>query len=165
KDIIAAYQECVVCKPRPKAMVVYDSMWGATEMMARAIAEGAAAEGVEVMVLAVRQNDITDLTTDILDAAALACGSSTLNQGMMPAMAALLTYWKGLRPMGKCGFAFGSYGWGKGGPEAVDAMLRDMKFEILRPPLLSQYRPTPAVLEECRVAGGLLAARCSACRD
>ncbi len=165
KEIIAAYGEWVVCKPRPKALVVYDSMWGSTELMARAIADGAAAEGVEVKVSAVRANDSTDLTADILDAAAVACGTSTLNQGMMPAMAALLTYWKGLRPMGKCGFAFGSFGWGKGGPEAVDAMLREMKFDVLRPPILAQYRPSPEVLEECRVAGRLLAARCAACRS
>ena len=74
----------------------------------------------------------------------------------MPMVGAALTYLKGLRPAGKAGFAFGSYGWGKGGPEAVHENLQAMKWEILRPPLKAQYRPTPEILEECRQAGTML---------
>ena len=32
-----------------------------------------------------------------------------------------------------------------------------MQWEILREPLRSQYRPTPAILDECRAAGKMLA--------
>ena len=32
-----------------------------------------------------------------------------------------------------------------------------MKFEILREPILAQYLPTAAALEECRSAGRMLA--------
>ena len=95
--------------------------------------------------------------TEVLDAATVAFGSSTLNQGMMPMAAAVLTYLKGLRPAGKAGFAFGSYGWGKGGPEAVNEFLEAMKWEIVRDPLKTQYRPTPEVLDECRETGRSLA--------
>ena len=57
----------------------------------------------------------------------------------------------------KAAFAFGSYGWGKGGPEAVEEYLRAMKWEILREPLRAQFRPTREVLGECREAGKKLA--------
>ena len=40
--------------------------------------------------------------------------------------------------------AFGSYGWGRGGPEAIDQALRKLDWEILREPLRARYRPTPA---------------------
>ena len=31
-----------------------------------------------------------------------------------------------------------------------------MQWQVLREPLRSQYRPTPAVLDECRAAGKML---------
>ena len=51
----------------------------------------------------------------MLDAAAVAFGSATLNRGMMPMAAATLCYLEGLRPLNKAAVAFGSYGWGVGG--------------------------------------------------
>ena len=78
----------------------------------------------------------------MLDAAAVAFGSSTLNRGMMPMAAATLCYLEGLRPLNKAAVAFGSYGWGLGGPEAVDQALRRLDWEILREPLRARYRPT-----------------------
>jgi flavorubredoxin len=69
----------------------------------------------------------------------------------------VLTYWKGLKPAGKAGFAFGSYGWAKGATRDVEAYLKEMKFDLLREPLCSQFAPDAATLEECRAAGRLLA--------
>jgi len=93
----------------------------------------------------------------VMDAAAVAFGSSTLNRGMMPMVGAALIYLEGLRPGAKASFAFGSYGWGRGGPEAVDKYLKDMRWEVVRGPLRAQFRPTPEVLDECHKAGTILA--------
>jgi flavorubredoxin len=78
---------------------------------------------------------------------------------MMPMAAATLSYLEGLRPMHKAAVAFGSYGWGLGGPEGVDQALRRMEWEIVREPLRAHYRPTPEMLGECRQVGELLAER------
>jgi flavorubredoxin len=75
----------------------------------------------------------------------------------MPQVAAFLTYLKGLRPAGKAGFAFGSYGWAKGGAKDVEEYLKAMNFALVREPLSAQYVPTAAALDECRAAGRLLA--------
>ena len=127
--------------------------------MAEAILEGASVAGVEAQLIHVRRSNLTRIATEVLDAAAIAFGSATLNQGMMPAAGAVLTYLKGLRPVGKAGFAFGSYGWGKGGAEAVQEYLNAMKWEILHEPIRAQYRPTDEILDECRTAGRMLAER------
>ena len=58
--------------------------------------------------------------------------------------------------------AFGSYGWGHGGPEAIDQALRRLDWEILREPIRARYRPTPEILDQCRQAGGMLAQRARA---
>ncbi len=156
-DVLDAYRDWSHHRPRPKVLVIYDSMWQSTEQMARAILAGASQPAVEAVLIHVRRSNITRIATDVLDAAVVALGSATLNRGMMPAVGAVLTYLKGLRPEGKAGFSFGSYGWGRGGPEAIDAWLQQMKWEVMRGPLRAQYRPTPKTLDECRAAGRMLA--------
>ncbi len=156
-EILKAYEGWAVCRPEPKVLVIYDTMWGGTAAMAQAILEGASVAGVEAKLIFIRASNLTVMATEVLDTACVAFGSPTLNGGMMPMAGAVLTYWKGLRPGGKAGFAFGSYGWGRGGPEAVDESLKAMKWEILREPIKVQYRPTPEALDLCRAAGKMLA--------
>lgn len=156
-EILAAYKDWVVCKPQPKVLVAYDTMWESTAAMAQAIYEGACQPGITVKLFNLRANNLTWLATEVLDAATIAYGSSTLNGTLLPAAAAGLAYLKGLRPVCKAGFAFGSYGWSKGGAKAVQEALEDMKVELLREPLEAQWRPGPQVLEECRQAGRMLA--------
>ncbi len=158
-EILKAYHDWSAYRPQPKVLVIYDTMWQSTDRMARAILEGASQPGVQAMLINIRRSNLTRIATEVLDCAAVAMGSSTLNRGMMPMVGAVLTYLKGLRPSGKAGFAFGSYGWGKGGPKEIHAYLEAMKWEILRDPLMAQYRPTPEILEECRRAGAMLAER------
>jgi flavorubredoxin len=159
-EMLAGYDRWDVCAPVRKVVVMYDTMWKSTEMMAEAIVEGAVAEGgpaLDVKLFHVRSTTGTVLATEILDAAAFAAGSPTLNGTLMPAMADALTYLKGLKPAKKAGFAFGSYGWGRGGVEEVDHYLQAMKVDLLRPMLKLNYKPSAAGLEECREAGRLLA--------
>ena len=156
-SILSAYKDWIACRPKPKVLAIYDTMWGATARMAEAIIEGATVDGVEARLIAVRASTLAEIAAETLDAAAIAFGSSTLNAAMMPMMAATLTYLKGLRPMGKAGFAFGSYGWGKHGPQAVHDAMQQMAVDILRPPLMVQYRPKADALAECRAAGKMLA--------
>ena len=158
--MLDAYDQWDVCAPTRKVVVLYDTMWKSTEAMAEAIVQGAIAEAgpaVTVKLFHVRSTTGTKLATELLDAAAFAAGSPTLNGTLMPAMADALTYLKGLRPAHKAGFAFGSYGWGRGGPEEVEHYLQTMKVDLLRPVLKLNYKPSAAGLEECREAGRLLA--------
>ena len=46
--IIDAYGRWSRQESKPKALVIYDTMWHSTEMMANAIASGISAEGVDV---------------------------------------------------------------------------------------------------------------------
>lgn len=159
-DILAAYQRWVAGRPEPKVLVLYDSMWDSTATMAHAILDGAAAAGARAQLLNIRANNLTVIAREMLEAATFAFGSPTLNMTLMPEAAAALTYLKGLRPVNKAGFAFGSHGWSAhGGPHEVDGYLRAMNMEILREPLLAQYAPSPAVLDACRAGGRLLAER------
>jgi len=155
--ILNAYHNWANHLPQRKVVIVYDSMWESTTALADAIAEGAAQPGVDVRVLHLRRSTLTEVATEVLDAAAVAFGSATLNQDMMPMVGAALTYLRGLRPENKAALAFGSYGWGRGGAEAITTALEQLNWQVLQAPLKCRYRPDAAVLQQCRAAGELLA--------
>ena len=158
--IVSAYKRWSAGVVEPKVLVLYDTMWTSTERMAKAIVEGALEnDGVSVGLYNVRETHITTLATETLDAAAMAVGSPTLNTTLMPEMAKVLTYLKGLKPRPRTALAFGSYGWSKGGARDVETYLDAMKLEKLREPIQAQFAPTAAVLDDCREAGRELARR------
>jgi len=164
-EILKAYRNWSRCKPKRKVVVLYDTMWGSTGLMAQAIYEGASLPGIETKIIGLRQTNLTRVATEMLDSGGVAFGSSTLNQSMLPMAAAALNYLNGLRFTGRVAFAFGSYGWGKGGAEALDLGLKDMKWDVLREPIKAKFRPKDACLAECREAGRTLAERAVALAD
>lgn len=158
--ILEAYERWTTGKVRPKVVVLYDSMWESTAEMAAAVRDGASGAGAETVLMHARRGgNITQMASEVLEAAAVAVGSPTLNGTMMPAVGGALTYLQGLKPGGKAAVAFGSSGWARGGPESVNAALESLKWDLVREPVRAQYRPAPEALEACRDAGRMLAER------
>ena len=148
-DILQAYDRWSRQRARDKALVVYDTMWHSTETMAVAITEGLSQEGVSVQMMDLEDNHRSDVITELLDAKAVVLGSSTLNNGMLPRVADLLSYMKGLRPAGKLGAAFGSYGWSGEAVKLINEALEEMKFDVVDPGVRSKFVPTHGDLERC----------------
>jgi len=139
--IIQAYLEWSHGKTEKKILVVYDTMWGSTEILAKAIVKGLIEEGVETKLLHLRSNHRSDIITEMLEAKGILLGSPTLNNGMFPTMGDLLTYMKGLRPKGKVFGLFGSYGWGGGAIKEIRKFLESEGFEIWEKELSVQFIP------------------------
>lgn len=144
---------------RSKALVVYDTMWQSTELMARAVADGIQSMGVSVQLINLASSHRSDVMTELLDARAIAMGSSTLNNNMLPRMADMLTYMKGLRPAPKIAAAFGSYGWGGEAVKQINAVFDEMKFEVLDEGLRVNYVPTAEDLAACAELGARIGHR------
>lgn len=111
-DILTAYKKWSESELEDRAVVVFDSMWGSTELLARAITDAFTARNIPVAYFDLRVDEISDVITEVLTSKYLAVGSPTLNNQMMPSVAAFLCYLKGFVPKGRKAFAFGSYGWG-----------------------------------------------------
>lgn len=113
-DIIALYDKWSSNELEDYAIVVYDTMWHSTEYMAKEILEAFIEKGIPARLFDLKVNHISDVITETLNAKYVAVGSPTLNSGMMPNVAAFLTYLKGLTPKQRhaIGIPFGSYGWG-----------------------------------------------------
>jgi len=131
-----------------KAVVLFDSMWDSTDAMARALAEGLHATGTEVKVMPLSGSHRSDLATELLDAAAILVGSPTLNNQAFPTVVESLSYLKGLKPRGRIGAAFGSFGWSGESVRQVEDALKDMGVEVLGQ-ARSQYVPGMDQLEAC----------------
>ena len=83
QKILKAYRSWANGEVREKVLVIYDTMWGSTEAMANEIVEAVRAAGVEVKLLHLRKNTRSHIMKEMLDAAAFAVGSPTLNNGTL----------------------------------------------------------------------------------
>lgn len=150
--IVKKYQQWGNNEAADKIILAYDSMWGSTELMARRILEGAAAAGVEVKLYRMSAAERSEVVWDLLEAKGLIAGSSTLNNGMLPTMGALLTYLKGLRPAGKTSAAFGAYGWGGGAQKDMEEYLKLIGMK-LEPGIAVKWTASREELEQCFAFG------------
>jgi flavorubredoxin len=148
--IVSSYLSWAQHEAKQKVLVIYDTMWESTAQMAKALLEGIREEGVEVKLMNITKTGRTAIMKEVLDAKALLIGSPTLNNGMYPTVADFLCYMKGLRPQGKIGFAFGSFGWGGGATKAIMEELKATGVEVIEPALQYQFLPDKEELEQCK---------------
>jgi len=155
--IIESYVKWASGEAEEKILVIYDTMWNSTEMMAKALVKGITNEGVEVKLFKLTGSDTSEIIKEVLTAKAILVGSPTLNNGMFPTVAGFLEYMRGLRPKGKIGAAFGSYGWGKGAVRGIEEMLQKTKIEVLDANLEFQFVPDKEELQRCVEFGSSVA--------
>jgi flavorubredoxin len=139
--IIKYYQRWIAGETKKKAVVVYDTMWGSTQILARAIADGIASKGVDVKVHCLGASPNSDVIADILEAKAVLVGSPTLNNHVFPTVADFLAYMRGLKPMNKMGAAFGSYGWAGGAKKVVEAEMQAAGIQMLESDIDFVFKP------------------------
>lgn len=157
-QVLAAYDRWSKQEAADKAVILYDTMWHSTETMAKAIYNSLIDAGVEtVKLLHVRKNHRSDIMTEVLEAKAVLLGSPTLNNNIMPAMADVLTYMKGLRPKDKIGAAFGSFGWSGESVAHLTEMMQAMHFTVVGDPVKIKNVPTDETLQACVALGQTVA--------
>ena len=110
KKLLEEYKKWANYDSENKALIIYDSMWGSTEKMAKTLAEGLEESKIKVTLKNLKTNHISDVITEVLTSRLILFGSPTMNNMMLPSMGEFLTYLKGLRPRNRLGFVFGSYG-------------------------------------------------------
>lgn len=158
-DILKAYSDWSFPKLKRKAVIVYDTMWKSTEKMVLAAAEGLISNGVETKVMKLGENHRSDVITEMLDASAIVVGSATLNNEVLPTMADMLTYMKGLKVPGRVGFALNSYGWNPAVLKKLNAELVASGIDVVDDGIGVKYVPEKKDLEKCFELGVKLSER------
>lgn len=145
--IFSKYSKWAYNQTEKKALVIYDTMWKSTAMMAEAIRDGFENRDIKVKMFNLKESHISDIMTDVVEAKYICVGSSTLNSNMLPSVSAFLTYLRALSPKERTGLAFGSYGWGGQSIDQVDEGLKMCGFEMLEK-IRCKYIPAPETLSE-----------------
>jgi len=157
--MIELYGQWATQRPQAKAVVVYDTMWGSTEKMARAISEGLYEGGISANLMPLQSCHRSDIATELLECGALIVGSPTLNNNLLPTVADLLTYLKGLKPKNLVGTVFGSFGWSGEATGQIQEVLQTLKVDLVGNGIKVKYVPGSEILNQCHLLGTQVATR------
>jgi flavorubredoxin len=151
--VVGLYKKWCDFAPSRKAVIVYDTMWGSTEKMARAVSEGLIEGDASATLMPLSGSHRSDVATELLDAGALIVGSPTLNGNMFPTIADILSYLQGLKRRNLVGAAFGSYGWNPTAIKQIEDALGTLKVELSADPVKVRFVPNEDDLTRCRQLG------------
>jgi flavorubredoxin len=110
-QIVGKYQEWAAQKAEGGAVIIYDTMWEGTRLMAEAIGNGLASRNVQYQIFNAAVSDRNDIIAEVFRSKAVIVGSPTFNQGILPTLSPILEDLRGLKFQNKIGVAFGCYGW------------------------------------------------------
>lgn len=139
KKVLNMYLDMANNKAECGVLVVYDTMWGATERMVFPIVKGIKDEGVKTKVVKLRSTPTSDAIKEFWKLRGMLVGTPTINNSMFPSVAEFLHHLSGLKPRLRIAGAFGSYGWSGGGVKQAYESLRKMNLEIVEPGLEVNY--------------------------
>lgn len=148
-QIVQQYAAWAKQETSAAAVIVYETMWKATEKMARRIAEGIADAGVPVKVYNIAEADRTEVIADMLQAKGFLFGSSTHDNDMLPALAGFLELVKGFKPKNRLASAFGSYGWAGGAVKEIEEAIKEAGMEVSLPPISFRFVPDQMEFQKC----------------
>lgn len=139
-----------------KAIIVYETRSGNTEIMAKAVESGLKESGIEVVSKRVKDTSVGDLSN--FDAVVL--GSPTYYHDLFDGMKKFLFKMDNVDLKGKIGAAFGSCGLSS---ESIDMMTDTMKnifeMDVIDPGLRIVKRPDGTELKQCKEFGKKIAER------
>ena len=134
--IIGAYGDWATGKrAEDKVTIVYDTKHYSTQKMAHEVAEGIIAEGYDVEMFFLHEDERSEIVKSILTSKAVAFGIPTINDFPFPSIGDIIYYLKGLH-FNRTGFkrpavTFGSMGGRGGAVEFIANELTECGFEVL----------------------------------
>lgn len=161
--VIGAYSAWATGECEDKITIIYDTMHYSTQHMAHEIAEGAMAEGYDVEIFFLHEDERSEIVKSVLTSKGVAIGDPTINDVPFPSIGDILYYLKGLRfdrtGINRKAVTFGSMG-GKGGaPEEIAETLKECGFDIIDTQEI-YFRPTAEESDASFELGQKLAKAC-----
>ncbi len=132
-------------------LLVYDTMWNATRIMAESIAKGILLEDPKctVKLMNSAKYDKNDIMTEVFSSKTILVGSSTINNGYLHSIAGTLEMIKGLKLKNKKAAAFGSYGWSGESVKLINKEIEASGFELINEGIRIQWKPNEENIQEC----------------
>ncbi|NWF96639.1 MAG: MBL fold metallo-hydrolase [Candidatus Thorarchaeota archaeon] len=136
-----------------KVVITWDTMWQSTTKLARAMAEGIREAGLTPLLMLIPHSDRSDIMAELLEAKGVLVGSSTLHNDILPTVAPILSDIEVLKPEGKKGAAFGSFGWAGGAAKKIQEAMERGKMQVVMEPFTVKWVPTGDELKAAKAFG------------
>ena len=152
-QIVDKYLEWADDYQEDQILIVYDTMWGGTGLLAEAIKDGLKEEPGEKSTIKIINSSITDkseIITEVFRSNTILFGSPTVNSGILSSMAAILETIKGLRFKGKKAAAFGCFGWSGESIEILNSHIKEAGFELIDNGYNCLWEPDDNILGQVR---------------
>lgn len=158
QELFDAYAKFSSFATSDKAVIVYESIWKHTQMMAEALAEGMGRNGVCVKIFKCSLTSPSIIMKELLDAKVILIGSGNYNNTMASSIAGFLERLSSCKIKGKKGLGFGSYGWFNGITKQINERMINAGIPMLNDDVLKQnYTPTQEDLNELVEVGKRIA--------
>ena len=131
KRILDAYESWARGPLQQKVVVMYVTMWGATESLEKTIVESIAAEGIEAVPFNLLVSDVSHVMRELVDTSAIVIGAPTVLNGPHPQAILITELIRAIKPRAKLVSVFGSYGWGGGSVKTLKDRFQQSGFEVL----------------------------------
>lgn len=151
--LLESYKELATQPVKQKAVIVYETLWGATTKMAHAIAEGLDSVGIPFTMIDLQKNHCSVVMNELADASALIVGSSTRNNMPLTNVIGTMAHIKGLKPQNLVGASFGSYAWSGEAPNMLTENLKEMGVEVVCDPVRAFFGPNDDDFQACVMLG------------
>jgi NADH oxidase (H2O-forming) len=136
-----------------KVFILYLSPHGNTEKMARAVADGARIDGVEVISYHISHLNPDELRNLMEEAEALVFGIPTINRDIPKPMWDVLAYLSTVQLRSNLVGVFGSYGWSGEASRLATERLQTLGFKLVGETVRTTFAPEAATLLQCEALG------------
>ncbi len=143
--ILAASRDWISDQPKNLVTLPYVSMHGSTRVMVDRLIDRLSGHRVPVQRFDLSATDLGELAISLVDAATLVIGTPTFHRGPHPTVYYATHLANALRPKLAYVSVIGSYGWSTRAVEEVNALIPNLKVEVL-PPVLARGYPPPESL-------------------
>lgn len=147
--IVEKYYGWALGKVEQSVVIIYNSMWGATQKMAESIGKGIGKAGVSYKIYNVATADKNDIIAEVFKSKGVILGSSTVNNGLLTRLMPIIEDLVGLKFINRVAAAFGSYGWSGESLKLLEEYLSKAKMKILFDGLKIKYMPSEDDIKEC----------------
>ena len=142
-QIVEKYTQWAHDYQEDKIVIIYDTMWNGTKLLAEKIAEGIrmADPNTVVKVYNVSKSDENDLITEVFTAKTVVMGSPTVASSVLHSVAGFIYLMKQLKFKNKKAAAFGCFGWSGESVKMMNELMKGAGFDILSEGLRNQWNP------------------------
>jgi len=138
------------------ATLIYGSMYGNTERVMNAVAQGISQEGVPVEVFDAARTQVSYILSSLWTKAGVMIGAPTYEVELFPPVAHVLDMARRKRILNKKAAWFGSYGWSGGALRELQQLIEPLKWNLLE---TMEFRggPTPEDFDAAKQFGARFA--------